>query len=107
VLDALREELQLDPSQVAVTNPDLGNLSSASSPTAFCVRFAEGPAQYSWTVMAPLGTGLTYGAALLERVRDAGRDNGQDDHQAAAEGRGNLLITPPCLQDGALKGSAF
>ena len=83
VLDALREELQLDPSQVAVTNPDLGNLSSASSPTAFCVRFAEGPAKYPWTVIAPLGTGLTYGAALLERVRDADRDSERDDHRAA------------------------
>jgi len=68
VLDALRERLRLDPAQVANINPDFGNLSSASSPTAFCVRFADGPAQFPWTVLAPVGTGLTCGAALFERV---------------------------------------
>lgn len=68
VLDAVRSQLGLSSAQVAMINRDFGNLSSASSPTAFCVRFAEGAAQYPWTVLAPVGTGLTCGAALFERV---------------------------------------
>lgn len=68
VLDAVRRQLGLSEAQVAMINRDLGNLSSASSPTAFCVRFDAGPASHRWTVLAPVGTGLTYGAGLLERV---------------------------------------
>jgi 3-oxoacyl-[acyl-carrier-protein] synthase III len=83
ILDAVRERLQLDPAQLAVINPDFGNLSSASCPTAFSVRFDQGPAQYPWTVIAPLGTGLTYGAALLERVRDPDAAVESDDEPAA------------------------
>ena len=68
VLDAVQAKLALDPAQIAVINPDFGNLSSASSPMAFCQHFEDGPDRYPWTVLAPVGTGLTYGAALLERV---------------------------------------
>lgn len=68
VLEAVREELRLPEAQVANINPDFGNLSSASSPMAFCRRFSDGPARHRWTVLAPVGTGLTCGAALLERM---------------------------------------
>lgn len=68
VLDAVQETLGLSPGRVARINPDFGNLSSASSPAAFCVALAHGPARHRYTVLAPVGTGLTYGAALLERT---------------------------------------
>lgn len=68
VLGAVRERLGLAAEQIASINPRVGNLSSASSPTAFAMCFDEGPARFPWTVLAPIGTGLTYGAALLERV---------------------------------------
>lgn len=70
VLEGVRDTLGLAPEQVAAINPDFGNLSSASSLTAFCVRFDDGPARYPWTALAPVGTGLTCGAALFERVHN-------------------------------------
>ena len=79
VLEAVQQRLGLPGEQVALINPEFGNLSSASSPTAFCERFAEGPARHRWTVLAPIGTGLTYGAALLERVGDVTTDTRRPD----------------------------
>jgi 3-oxoacyl-[acyl-carrier-protein] synthase-3 len=72
VLDKVRHRLGIGENRFASINAEFGNLSSASSPTAFCEKFDEGPAVAPYTVLAPVGTGLTYGAALLERV-GAGR----------------------------------
>lgn len=68
VLDAVSRELGLLPSQAAFINATHGNLSTASVPVAFCERFAEGPAQFRRTVLAPVGTGLMVGAACFRRV---------------------------------------
>ncbi len=68
VLDAVSRELNLLPSQAAFINATHGNLSTASVPVAFCERFAEGPAQFERTVIAPVGTGLMVGAACFRRV---------------------------------------
>jgi 3-oxoacyl-[acyl-carrier-protein] synthase III len=68
VLEKARQRLGIDAGRVAAINAEFGNLSSASSPTAFCEKFDEGPALSPYTVLAPVGTGLTYGAALFERV---------------------------------------
>jgi len=81
VLDAVRAKLALESRQVASINETHGNLSSASVPMAFVERFAAGPARYPWTVLAPVGTGLTVGAALIENTglrAAAGRHDGGD-----------------------------
>lgn len=67
VLDSARATLGLAPDQVATINAETGNLSTASSGTAFCHRLHAGPARFPWTVIAPIGTGLSYAAVLLER----------------------------------------
>ena len=79
VLERARNRLGIDANRLAAINDEFGNLSSASSPTAFCEKFDEGPAVAPYTVLAPVGTGLTYGAALLgarRRVREGGIRNG-------------------------------
>ncbi len=66
VLEAVRAQLGLETAQVASINETHGNLSSASVPTAFAERHAEA-SRFPWTVLAPVGTGLTVGAVLMER----------------------------------------
>lgn len=68
VLDAVRATLGLSADQVASINESHGNLSSASVPMAFAERFADGPARHRWSVLAPVGTGLTVGATLVENT---------------------------------------
>jgi 3-oxoacyl-[acyl-carrier-protein] synthase-3 len=68
VLEKVRARLGIAAARMAAINGEFANLSSASSPMAFCERFDEGPAVSRYTALAPVGTGLTYGAALLERV---------------------------------------
>ena len=68
VIETARTRLGLAPAQVAAINAATGNLSTASVGVAFCHHYARGPAQFPWTVLAAIGTGLTYAAVLLERV---------------------------------------
>lgn len=67
VLEKVRERLDLRSEQVAVTSPYFGNTSSVSTPMAFDANLSRA-LDHRFTVLAPIGTGLVYGATLLENT---------------------------------------